>query len=148
PPPSAALHKCRCAPPETLPPQGWEVLGGAPAFPGSHAGGQALGFTSTRLLSRRAPAQGIPMLWGRTCPAFARWMVASPAAQPSRLRTLPEILGKRGKEGLQIEMRRQKCRVQVALHRPNPAGARMPALGEWFLAIGATAMTIVREPGT
>ena len=27
---------------ETLPPQGWEVLGGAPAFPGSRAGGQAL----------------------------------------------------------------------------------------------------------
>ena len=66
----------------------------------------------------------------------------------ARLRTLPEVLGKRGKEGLEIQMSGQKCRVQVALHRPNPAGARMPALGEWFLDVGATAMTIVREPGT
>src|SRR5262245_29648847 len=68
----------------------------------SRAGGQALGSTPTRRLSRRAPARGIPMLCGNACPAFARWMVASPAAQPSRLRTLPEVLGKRGKEGLQI----------------------------------------------
>src|SRR5262249_62096894 len=92
---------------ETLPLTSREVLGGMPVFPGSRTGGQALGSTSTRLLSRHAPARGIPMLWGRTCPAFARWMVASPAAQPSRLRTFPEILGKRGKEGPQIQMRRQ-----------------------------------------
>ena len=32
----------RTCSPETLPPQGWEVLGGAPALPGSRAGGQAL----------------------------------------------------------------------------------------------------------
>src|SRR5262249_27396112 len=56
---------------ETLPFTSREVLGGVPAFPGSRAGGQARGFTSTRLLGRRAPARGIPMLWGRTCPAFA-----------------------------------------------------------------------------
>src|SRR5262245_9910887 len=88
------------------------------------------------------------MLWGKTCPAFARWMVASPAAQPSRLRTLPEVLGKRGKEGLEIEMRRQKRRVQVTLHRPNATGTHMPAERERFLDVGATPMTIVREPGT
>src|SRR5262245_51772528 len=96
--------------------------------------------TPPRLLGRRAPARGIPMLWGKTCPAFARWMVASPAAQPSRLRTFPEILGKRGKEGLQMQMSGQKRRVQVALHWPNPTRAYMPALGERLLDVGATAM--------
>ena len=45
----------------------------------------------------------------------------------ARLRTLPEILGKRGKEGLEIEMRRQKRGVQVTLHRPNTTGALVPA---------------------
>jgi hypothetical protein len=68
------------------------------------------------------------MLWGRTCPAFAHWMMAAPAAQPSRLRTLPGSLGKRGKEGLEMQMRRQKCRVQVALHRPYATGTLVPAL--------------------
>src|SRR5262249_2471882 len=88
------------------------------------------------------------MLWGRSCPAFARWMVASTAAQPSRLRTLPGSLGERGKEGLHIKMRRQKRGVQVALHRPNPTRALVPALGERVPDIGATAMTILRERGT
>ena len=87
------------------------------------------------------------MLWGKTCPAFARWMIASPAAQPSRLRTLPEVLGNRGKAGLEIEMRRQKRGVQVALHRPNATGALMPALSERLLDVGTTPMTIVRELG-
>ena len=68
------------------------------------------------------------MLWGKTCPAFARWVVASIAAQPSRLRTLPGSLGNRGKEGLEIEMRSQKCGVQVTLHRPNATRALVPTL--------------------
>jgi hypothetical protein len=34
-----------------------------------------------RRLGRRAPARGMPLLWGRSSPAFARWMVASPAAR-------------------------------------------------------------------
>jgi len=45
----------------------------------------------------------------------------------ARLRTLPEILGKRGMEGLEMQMRRQKRGVQVTLHRPNAAGALVPA---------------------
>src|SRR5262249_41649986 len=101
-----------------------------------------------RLLGKRAPARGIPMLWGKTCPAFARWMVASIAAQPSRLRTLPGLLGNRGNKGLEIQMRRQKRRVQVTLHWPNPTGTRMRALGERLPDVGATAMAILREPGT
>src|SRR5215467_14023616 len=114
--------------PETLPAKAEEFLGGAPAFPGSRTGGQALGFTSTRLLSRRAPARGIPMLWGRTCPAFARWIFASPAAQPSRLRTLPEILGKRGKAGLKIGDARPETRstgraAPAQCHRGTGASA-------------------------
>ena len=36
---------------------------------------------SLRLLGRRALARGIPMLWGTTCPAFARWMTRSCAAR-------------------------------------------------------------------
>ena len=88
------------------------------------------------------------MLWGRTCPAFARWMVASIAAQPSRLRTLPEVLVNRGKEGLQMQMRGQKRRIQVTLHRPNATGALVPAEREWFLDVGATSMTILRQFGT
>src|ERR1051326_4647569 len=65
----------------------------------------------------------------------------------ARLRTLPVSLGKRGKEGLQMQMRRQKRRVQVTLHRANPTRALVPALGERFLDVGATAMTILRELG-
>ena len=66
----------------------------------------------------------------------------------ARLRTLPEVLVKRGKEGLHIKMRRQKRGVQVTLHRPNATRALVPALGERFLDVGATAMTILRELGT
>src|ERR1051326_7936799 len=66
----------------------------------------------------------------------------------ARLRTLPAGLGKRGKEGLHVEMRRQKRRVRVTLHRPNPTRAHMPALGERFPDVGATPMTILRELGT
>jgi len=114
-----------------------------PAFPGSRAGGQAPGFVPSRLLGRRAPARGIPMLWGKTCPAFARWMGASPAAQPSRLRTFPGGLGDRGKEGLEIEMRRQKRGGQDALYRLNATGTLMPTLPERLLEVGATAMAIL-----
>ena len=46
----------------------------------------------------------------------------------ARLRTLPGSLGDRGKESLEMQMRRQKCRVQVTLHRPNPTGALVPSL--------------------
>jgi hypothetical protein len=35
----------------------------------------------------------------------------------ARLRTLPDLLGERGKEGLHVEIGRQKRGVQVALHR-------------------------------
>ena len=66
----------------------------------------------------------------------------------ARLRTFPGSLGKRGKEGLHIKMRRQKRRVQVTLHRANPARALVPALGERLLDVGATPMTILRELGT
>ena len=66
----------------------------------------------------------------------------------ARLRTLPEILGNRGKEGLHIQMRRQKRGVQVALHRPNATGTHVPAERERLLDGGATAMAILRQPGT
>ena len=66
----------------------------------------------------------------------------------ARLRTLPEVLGKRGKEGLQIQMRRQKRRIQVTLHRPNATGALVPAERERLLDVGATPMTILRQFGT
>ena len=66
----------------------------------------------------------------------------------ARLRTLPEILGKRGMEGLEMQMRRQKRRVQVALHWPNATGTHMPAERERFLDVGATPMAILRELGT
>jgi hypothetical protein len=66
----------------------------------------------------------------------------------ARLRTLPEVLGKRGKEGLQMQMRRQKRRVQVTLHWPDPTRALVPALGERLLDVGATPMTILRQFGT
>ena len=65
----------------------------------------------------------------------------------ARLRTLPEVLVKRGKEGLHIKMRRQKRGVQVTLHRPNATRALVPALGERLLGVGATAMAILRELG-
>ena len=48
----------------------------------------------------------------------------------ARLRTLPEVLGKRGKEGLQIKMGRQKRRVQVTLHRANATGALRASASE------------------
>src|SRR5215467_1865042 len=105
------------AAPETLLAKAEEVLGGVPAFPPFPRGRPGSCWRSPRLLGRRAPARGIPLLWGRSCHAFARWMMASPAAQPSRLRTFPGSLGKRGKEGLHVEMRGQKRRVQVTLHR-------------------------------
>ena len=66
----------------------------------------------------------------------------------ARLRTLPDLLGKRGKEGLHVEIGRQKRRVQVTLHRPNATGTHMPAERERLLDVGATAMTILRELGT
>ena len=65
----------------------------------------------------------------------------------ARLRTLPGFLGNRGKEGLEIEMRGQKRRVQVALHRTNATGTPVPTLPERFLDVGATAMAILRELG-
>ena len=65
----------------------------------------------------------------------------------ARLRTLPEVLVKRGKEGLQMQMRRQKRGVQVTLHRPNATRALVPALSERLLDVGATAMAILRELG-
>ena len=65
----------------------------------------------------------------------------------ARLRTLPGCLGKRGKEGLHVEMSRQKCRVQVALHRANATGALVPTLRERLLEVSATAMTILRQFG-
>ena len=66
----------------------------------------------------------------------------------ARLRTLPGGLGNRGKEGLHIKMRGQKCGVQVTLHWANPARALVPSLSERLLDVGATAMAILRELGT
>ena len=65
----------------------------------------------------------------------------------ARLRTLPGSLGKRGKESLQIEMRRQKRGVQVTLHRPNATGTHLPAQRQRLFDVGATAMAILRELG-
>jgi hypothetical protein len=65
----------------------------------------------------------------------------------ARLRTLPVGLGKRGKEGLEIEMRRQKRRVQVTLYRANATRALVPTLRERLLDVGATAMTELRQLG-
>ena len=65
----------------------------------------------------------------------------------ARLRTFPVSLGKRGKEGLQIEMRRQKRRVQVTLHRPNATSALVPTHRQRFLEIRTAAMTILGQFG-
>ena len=132
---------------ETLPLTSREVLGGVPTLPCFRGANTALVGRRQDFWADARLSRGIPMLWGSTFPAFARWMVASPAAQPSRLRTFPGFLGKRGKEGLQIQMRRQKRGVQVALHRPNATGTHMPAERERLLDVGTTAMARVREPG-
>src|SRR6266571_2104373 len=41
----------------------------------------------------------------------------------------------------------QPCRVQVTLHRANPAGAVVPALGQGLFDIGLTAVTVLRQFG-
>ena len=117
------------------------------AFPGSRAGGQALGFTSPRLICQTRSGTGNTHALGQVLPRIRALDDNLYRCPQARLRTLPEILGKRGMEGLEMQMRRQKRRVQVALHWPNATGTHMPAERERFLDVGATPMTILRELG-
>ena len=101
------------------------------------------------LLGRRAPTPGIPKERGRGCPALARWMVNSYAAQPSRLRTfpVPRVPGTRGKQICRIQIGGQKRRVEVTLDGPNATGALVPALPQRLRNELAAAMTELGEFG-
>src|SRR5258708_32586477 len=63
----------------TPPAQAWGVLSVPSTFPAGLDGARTTGsgVGSLRLSGRRAPARGIPMLRGTTCPSFARCVARS-----------------------------------------------------------------------
>jgi hypothetical protein len=63
----------------------------------------------------------------------------------ARLRTLPGALSNRGDKRIQVEMSRQKCRIQIPLNGSDATATRVPPHREWFLRMGPTAMTILRQ---
>src|SRR5260370_5004622 len=67
----------------TPPAQAWGVLSVPSTFPAGLDGARTTGsgVGSLRLSGRRAPARGIPMLRGTTCPSFARCVARSCAAR-------------------------------------------------------------------
>src|SRR5215469_8468389 len=79
---------------ETLPTNVWEVLGGVPVFPGSRAGGRALGFTSTRLICQTRSGTGNTHALGQDLPRIRTLNGCLYCCPQARLRTLPEVLGK------------------------------------------------------
>ena len=65
----------------------------------------------------------------------------------ARLRTFPHLVGDRRDGLVGFQMSQQEGRVQIALHRPQSAGTRMPPLGSGFLHIVLTVMAILRQSG-
>src|SRR5689334_11156147 len=82
---------------------------------------------------------------GQDLPRIRTLEVCLYCCPQARLRTLPGTLGKRGNKGLQIQVSRQKRRVQITLHRPNPTSTLVPTQRQRLLERGTTAMTILRQ---
>src|SRR3989442_7275662 len=88
------------------------------------------------------------MLWGKTCPAFARWMTRSCAAR--RRASAPSQYGSYwAHEGgvCWIEGGRQKCGIEIPLDGSNATGALVKPLREGLFHRLAAAMTKLREFG-
>ena len=65
----------------------------------------------------------------------------------ARLRTCPDLLGDGGDGLLWSQVGQEEGRVQIALHRSQPACAGMPALRPGFLHIPSTVMAILTQFG-